>query len=232
MNRLSTIASVRTSIVALLTAWAFWIAPGLASVAIAQQDTAPAAAAPKLYGFCMEMHDARKRTLPEQAAMLRELGFDGVGYPLWLDDQLWQNLAELDRAGLPVYLMYASASVAPDKPAYDERLEAAIRRLRGRPTTVGITLRGLPPGDPRGMDAAVKTLRRLGDVAAEAGLQDLALPPRRRLDREPAVYARGRRPRRSSAGRGEFQPVPLAEDRRRPGLPALAARTCGEDLSP
>jgi sugar phosphate isomerase/epimerase len=170
MNRLSTIAPVRTSIVALLTAWAFWIAPGLASVAIAQQNSTPAVA-PKLYGFCMEMHDARKRTLPEQAAMLRELGFDGVGYPLWLDDQLQQNLAELDRAGLPVYLMYASASVAPDKPAYDERLEAAIRRLRGRPTTVGITLRGLPPGDPRGMDAAVKTLRRLGDMAAEAGLR-------------------------------------------------------------
>ncbi len=168
MHRRSTIASFPTSIVA-LTAWAFWIASGLA--ATAQEDSASANAAPKLYAFCMELHDAKKRTLPEQTAMLRELGFDGVGYPLWLDDQLQRNLAELDRAGLPVYLMYAAVSVAPDKPAYDPRLEAAIRRLRGRPTIVGITLRGLPPGDPRGMDAAIRTLNRLGDVAAEAGLR-------------------------------------------------------------
>jgi len=168
MHRQPTIASFPASIVA-LTAWAFWIVSGPA--AIAQQDGAPADAAPKLYAFCMEMHDAKKRTLPEQTAMLRELGFDGVGYPLWLDDQLQRNLAELDRAGLPVYLMYAAVNVAPDQPAYDPRLESAIRRLRGRPTTIGITLRGLPPGDPRGMDAAVRTLRRLGDVAAEAGLR-------------------------------------------------------------
>jgi sugar phosphate isomerase/epimerase len=161
----------RRWIVVLLAAMPCWIGSRPASFALAQQDPAPPRAAPKIYGFCMEIHDARKRTLPEQAAMLRELGFDGAGYPLWLGDELQQNLAVLDEAGVPVYLMYAAASVAPDKPSYDPRLEAAIRRLGGRPTTVCITLRGLPPGDPRGMEAAVETLRRLGDVAAEAGLR-------------------------------------------------------------
>jgi hypothetical protein len=104
-------------IAVLLAAVAYWMASCPASVALAQQDPSPPRAAPKFYGFCMEIHDARKRALPEQAAMLRELGFDGAGYPLWLGDELEPNLAVLDEAGVPVYLMYAAASVAPDKPS-------------------------------------------------------------------------------------------------------------------
>ncbi|MCH5374303.1 MAG: sugar phosphate isomerase/epimerase, partial [Planctomycetes bacterium] len=131
----------------------------------------PGQSVPKLYGFCMEIHDAKKRDLPEQATMLCELGFDGVGYPLWLDETLEKNLDVLDKSGLPVYLMYTPVNVAPGKPPYDERLEPAIQKLRGRPVTISVLLRGLPPGDPRGMDAAVKLLRRLGDVAHAAGLR-------------------------------------------------------------
>ena len=32
-------------------------------------------------------------------------------------------------------------------------------------------LRGLPPGDPRGEESAIKTLRQLGDLAASSGLR-------------------------------------------------------------
>ena len=35
--------------------------------------------APKLYGFCMEMSDARRRTIAQQARMLKELGYAGIG---------------------------------------------------------------------------------------------------------------------------------------------------------
>jgi sugar phosphate isomerase/epimerase len=138
------------------------------------QDDAPptlASPAPQLYGFCMETHDAKKRALPDQAALLRKLGFDGVGYPLWLDDSLEKNLAVLDEARLPVFLMYTSVNVAPGKPAYDERLEQVIPKLRGRPVTISVLLHGLPPSDPRGMKPAVQSLRRLGDLADEAGLR-------------------------------------------------------------
>lgn len=126
---------------------------------------------PKLYGFCMEIHDTQERTLPEQARMLRELGFDGVGYPLWLDGSLDENLKILDDAGLPVYLMYASVNIGPEGPPYDANLPAAIQRLKGRPVTVCVLLRGFPPGDARGEKPAIDTLRKLGDVAAEAGLR-------------------------------------------------------------
>ena len=140
-------------------------------------ETPPPAAAgqaawkPAFYGFCIETHDAKKRTLPEQVQMLRELGFDGVGYPLWLDDNLERNLRVVDAAGLKVFLLYASVNVNPDKPAFDARLPDQIRKLKGRPVTVGVLLRGFPPGDPRGEATACTALRQLGDAAAEAGLR-------------------------------------------------------------
>ena len=130
-----------------------------------------AAWAPPLYGFCMEIHDAKKRTLPQQAQMLRELGFDGTGYPLWLDENLEKNLQTLDAAGLKVFVLYASVNVNPKAPAFDPRLPDAIRKLKGRPVTVCVLLRGYQPGDPQGEETAVKVLRQLGDVAAEAGLR-------------------------------------------------------------
>jgi sugar phosphate isomerase/epimerase len=131
----------------------------------------PPAWAPPLYGFCMETHDAQKRSLPEQAQMLRELGFPGVGYPLWLDENLERNLATLDAAELKLFLLYASVNVNPKDPPYDPRLPDAIRKLKGRPVTVSVLLRGFKPGDPQGQANAVTVLRTLGDVAAEAGLR-------------------------------------------------------------
>jgi sugar phosphate isomerase/epimerase len=130
-----------------------------------------AAWAPPLYGFCMEIFDAKKRPLPDQAQMLRELGFAGVGYPLWLGEDLDKNLRILDEAGLKLYLVYANVNVGPNAAPYDARVPDAIRKLKGRPTTVSVLLQGLPPGDPGGEQAAVQALRALGDVAAEAGLR-------------------------------------------------------------
>jgi sugar phosphate isomerase/epimerase len=122
-----------------------------------------------VFGFCMQVSDAKKRTLPEQAQMLRELGFDGVGYPIWLDEDRDRNLRALDDAGLKVYLVETTVNVNPSAPPYDPRLPEAIRKLKGRPATVCVTLRGFPPGDPRGEESAIKILRQLGDLAAASG---------------------------------------------------------------
>lgn len=51
-----------------------------------------AAPLPKLYGFCAQEGDAQKRSLPEEARLLRELGYDGGGYPLWFGEALAANL--------------------------------------------------------------------------------------------------------------------------------------------
>jgi sugar phosphate isomerase/epimerase len=139
------------------TAWNVLAVAGLALGALAlaadgraeapgaspEADRAPWA--PKLYGFCVDTHDAKKRSMPEQAQMLRELGFDGAGYPLWLDESLEKNLRTLDESGLTVYLLHASINVDPKSPPYDPRLPDAIRKLKGRPVTISVLLRGFPP---------------------------------------------------------------------------------------
>jgi sugar phosphate isomerase/epimerase len=61
--------------------------------------------------------------------------------------------------------------VNPLARSYDPQLPEAIRKLKGRPVTICVVMRGFPPGDPRGEGPAVKILRQLGDLAAAAGLR-------------------------------------------------------------
>jgi len=119
----------------------------------------------------MELPAVANPSIPTQAKLLGELGFDGAGYPLWLGDEADDNLRWLDEAGLPLYLVYMSVNLDPQKPAFDPRVPEAIAKLKGRPVTVSVLLQGLPPGDPRGMQRAVESLRRLGDLAAKSDLR-------------------------------------------------------------
>ena len=50
-----------------------------------------------LFPFCIDWHDAKKRDVNEQAAMLKELGYAGVGH-IWLD-RVEERLASLDALG-------------------------------------------------------------------------------------------------------------------------------------
>ena len=126
---------------------------------------------PKFYGFCMEMPAAPNPSIPAQAKLLHELGFDGVGYPLWFGEELDKNLRALDEAEMELCLVYMSVNLDPEKPAFDPRVPEAFAKLKGRCVTVSVLLRGYPPGDPRGMEPAVKILRQLGDLAARSDLR-------------------------------------------------------------
>jgi hypothetical protein len=61
----------------------------------------------------MDAADSRHRSIPEQARMLHELGFDGAGYELWLGDDLDKNLRTLDEADLKVYLFWIVVHLDP-----------------------------------------------------------------------------------------------------------------------
>lgn len=144
--------------------------------AIASAPVAPAAdVAPReFYAYCIEMGvpKIKPRPLAEQAAMLRELGYDGIGWELRTDGSIEAALGTLDDAGLRLHMVWATANVNPSKgPAFSAALPDAIRKLKGRPTTVSVLLGGLKPADPQGMEPAVKALRELGDVAAEADVR-------------------------------------------------------------
>ncbi|HOX04390.1 MAG TPA: hypothetical protein P5022_10200 [Candidatus Paceibacterota bacterium] len=53
------------------------------------------------FALCMDTHDARKRSLSEQAGLLKELGYNGAGH-LWLD-QVAERLHTLDAVGLDLF---------------------------------------------------------------------------------------------------------------------------------
>jgi sugar phosphate isomerase/epimerase len=146
-----------------------WAAAFVGSLSLAEAQP------PDLYPFCLEMgvKGAKPRAVPEQAAVIREIGFPGAGYLFWLDDEsLDANLKALDAAGLKLYLLQSSINLGPKATEpYDRRLPAAIRKLKGRPVTVAISIGGLPSGDPAGTPIVVKALRELGDAAAEAGVR-------------------------------------------------------------
>lgn len=129
---------------------------------------------PKFYAYCVEAGapGIKPRSLAEQAKLLRELGYDGAGFELWLDDKLEINLKVLDAAGLQAFMFWTSVNVNPAKgEAFSPQLPQAIRKLQGRPATVSVLLTGLKAADPQGMEPAVKALRELGDAAAEAGVR-------------------------------------------------------------
>ena len=142
----------------------------IASAAAAESGRAP----PKFYAYCVEVGapGVKPRPLAEQARILRDLGYDGIG--LGLDANIESNLKLLDAAGLQLYMLWANVNVAPGTgkgTAISPALSDAIRKLKGRPTVVSVLLGGMKPGDRKGMDSAVKTLRDLGDLAADAGVK-------------------------------------------------------------
>ena len=126
---------------------------------------------PELYGFCVDLPKVPDPSIPDQAKLLRELGFAGAGYSLWFGEEFDKNLRALDEAGLKLYLVYMTVNLDPKKPAFDPRVAESLGKLKGRPVTVAVLLRGFPPGDPGGMERAVTVLRELGDLAAKSDLK-------------------------------------------------------------
>jgi sugar phosphate isomerase/epimerase len=146
----------------------------VALVAFAHQQVEAGPPAPKVYAYCVEIGvpGIKPRGVAELAKMLRAAGFDGAGYSILTGPGLDETLRASDAAGLKVYLLQTSINLAPKATLrYDAQVPQAIGKLKGRPVTVVVTLGGLKPGDPAGMEPAVQSLRELGDVAAEAGVR-------------------------------------------------------------
>jgi len=126
------------------------------------------------FAFCMDTHDSQKRGLEEQAALLKELGYDGAGH-LWLDN-LSERLKTLDAVGLKLFQVYLSVNIAADKDAYDPRLKNMLPQLKGRGTMLALLMDGLPPSDPKGAPKAVELVREIADLAQSSGVR-VALYP-------------------------------------------------------
>jgi len=131
--------------------------------------------APAFFPFCIDWHDAKKRTFEEQARMLRELGYPGMGH-IWLD-RVEERLRTLDAAGLRLFQITMVVDLAPGKAPYDTaRFQEVCAAIKGRGVQFDLLVNGRPPSDPTFDELAVKVLRAMSDQARESGAQLLLYP--------------------------------------------------------
>ena len=123
-------------------------------------NMAPAAepASNPFFALCIDTHDAKHRSLKQQAEMLKELGYDGVGH-LWLDN-VAERLKTLDEAGLKLYQISIVLDMTPGKQAYPPAFKDVLPLLKGRQVQFdllvngGKLLRSVPGSAPRWKSSA------------------------------------------------------------------------------
>ncbi len=126
------------------------------------------------FPFCIDWHDAKKRNYQQQAAMLKELGYPGVGH-IWLDG-LAERLKSLDDAGLRLFQITMQLDVAAGKTPYDARLKDLLPLLTRRHVQFDLILNGAKSSDPAFDDRAVEILREMSELASNSGSQLLIYP--------------------------------------------------------
>lgn len=142
---------------------------GATNPALAQSPWKPA-----FFPFCIDWHDAKKRGFEEQAILLKELGYDGVGH-IWLD-QVSERLATLDAQGLRLFQITMVVEVGAGKAPYDPRFREVLGLVKGREVEFDLLVNGAPSSDP-GHDArAVEILREMAGPAMDAGARLLLYP--------------------------------------------------------
>lgn len=145
---------------------------------VALMPRSEAAAEPirtEFFPFCIDWHDSQKRTFEQQAVMLKELGYDGVGH-VWLD-KLDERIKTLDNAGLKLFQVTMVVDVTPGKQPYNEaQLKQAFELVKGRHVQFDLLLNGMKPSDPSVDPHAVQVLRDMSVLALDSGAQLLLYP--------------------------------------------------------
>ncbi len=145
-----------------------------ASCALAGPKTNAQPAFKAFFPFCIDWHDSEKRSMEQQAKMLKELGYDGVGH-IWLD-KLPERLQSLDAEKLKLFQITISVNLAPGKPAYDARLKDVMPLVKGRGVQFLLLMNGMKPSDPQGDERAAKIVREIAALSPDAGTQFLLYP--------------------------------------------------------
>ena len=147
---------------------------GVAGLALLNVAIAAEQKAYPFFPFCIDWHDAKKRSFEEQAVMLKELGYDGVGH-IWLD-KVAERLKTLDAASLKLYQVTMEVNLAPGKPAYDPRFKDVLALAKGRQMQFALLVGGMKPSDSSGDPRGVEVLREMSDLARDSGAQLLLYP--------------------------------------------------------
>jgi len=148
----------------------------LAIIPLRANAERPLQSAPALYSLCHDTHDAKKRSLPQQAEMLSELGYDGVGH-LWFGG-LEERLKTLDEHKLKLFQVYERLNLAAS-PGYNKQaFEKLLPLLKDRDVQIALLISGGAPSDASLDEKAVAVLREVADMAAPHGVSLLIYPHR------------------------------------------------------
>ncbi len=153
-----------------------WILRAVVALGLAVSSLARAAE-PKpraFFPFCIDWHDAKKRTFAQQAEMLKALGYDGVGH-IWLD-KVAERLQSLDAVGLRLFQITMTVDLTPGKAPYDPRFQDVLKLVAGRHVQFDLLVNGFKPSDPAGDARAVAVFRAMSDLAQDSGAQLLLYP--------------------------------------------------------
>ena len=127
------------------------------------------------FPFCIDWHDANKRNFTEQAAMLKELGYEGVGH-IWLD-KVEDRIKSLDEARLKLFQITMTVNIATNKPPYDQkRFKEVLALVKSRNVQFLLIFGGAKPSDVSADEHAVTVIREMSDLARESGSQLLLYP--------------------------------------------------------
>jgi sugar phosphate isomerase/epimerase len=120
--------------------------------------------------------DDRHRTMAEQVAMVKALGYNGIDHTGC--ERLAEKLYHVTQNGMTLYAIYLDGHIDGDKPAINPGLKEAIQMLRGRETKLWLPLQSkkIAPSSAAGDEQAIALVRQIADLAAESGL-DVVLYP-------------------------------------------------------
>ena len=129
-----------------------------------------------LFALANGVADEKHPTPESQAAMLGELGYDGIG-PSGTQG-IPEMLAALDKHDLAMHALYIGVNLDEDKPPYDPGLPDAIATLKGRETIIWLFVRSSRHKSPSAQrdPRAVEIIREVAEMADASGLR-VALYP-------------------------------------------------------
>lgn len=127
--------------------------------------------------FAMDtaLRDGKTRSAADQAALLKELGYGGIGASGHIPADF---LAAFEQQGLKVFNTYLTLSFDSAKPGLDPKLKEFVPRLKGHETALWVAINGvskdgvkLKASAPEGDEVVLPFLRELADLAQASGVK-------------------------------------------------------------
>jgi len=125
------------------------------------------------FPFCIDWHDSNKRNFEQQAEMLKELGYDGVGH-IWLD-KVDERLKTLDAVGLRLFQITMKVDISATPP-YEAKFKDILALVNGRKVQFCLLVTGAKPSDTSADPRGVEVLREMSDLAKNTDVQLLLYP--------------------------------------------------------